>query len=64
MGRIGEVICRTWQTADKMKLFRGQLAEEKVKEWDIECKTYFVHSSWCYSWRRVSVNIEGNQKDP
>ncbi|KAK3583811.1 hypothetical protein CHS0354_022858 [Potamilus streckersoni] len=28
MGRIGEVICRTWQTADKMKLFRGRLKEE------------------------------------
>ena len=31
MGRIGEVVCRTWQTADKMKLFRGRLAGEKVK---------------------------------
>ena len=26
MGRIGEVICRTWQTADKMKKQRGALA--------------------------------------
>ncbi len=26
MGRIGEVICRTWQTADKMKKQRGPLA--------------------------------------
>ena len=25
MGRIGEVICRTWQTADKMKRQRGAL---------------------------------------
>jgi urease subunit alpha len=25
MGRIGEVICRTWQTADKMKRQRGPL---------------------------------------
>ncbi|CAI9093247.1 OLC1v1028706C1 [Oldenlandia corymbosa var. corymbosa] len=25
MGRIGEVICRTWQTAHKMKLMRGPL---------------------------------------
>src|SRR5262249_61450945 len=25
MGRIGEVICRTWQTADKMKKERGPL---------------------------------------
>ena len=30
MGRVGEVITRTWQTADKMKLFRGRLGEEKV----------------------------------
>jgi urease subunit alpha len=28
MGRIGEVICRTWQTADKMKRQRGALAGE------------------------------------
>ncbi len=28
MGRIGEVICRTWQTADKMKRQRGPLPGE------------------------------------
>ncbi|CAM9454422.1 unnamed protein product [Discosporangium mesarthrocarpum] len=28
MGRIGEVITRTWQTADKMKKQRGQLPED------------------------------------
>jgi urease alpha subunit len=28
MGRVGEVITRTWQTADKMKRQRGQLAED------------------------------------
>ena len=28
MGRVGEVIVRTWQTADKMKKERGRLAEE------------------------------------
>src|SRR6201985_271431 len=27
MGRIGEVITRTWQTADKMKMQRGRMAE-------------------------------------
>lgn len=26
MGRVGEVICRTWQTAHKMKIQRGSLA--------------------------------------
>jgi urease subunit alpha len=29
MGRVGEVITRTWQTADKMKQQRGQLPGEK-----------------------------------
>src|SRR5690348_13537679 len=28
MGRVGEVITRTWQTADKMKRERGRLQEE------------------------------------
>lgn len=28
MGRVGEVIIRTWQTADKMKLQRGALPED------------------------------------
>ena len=33
-GSVGEVITRTWQTADKMKLVRGQLADEKVDDDD------------------------------
>lgn len=28
MGRIGEVVCRTWQTAHKMKVQRGPLAQD------------------------------------
>ncbi|UWR21363.1 urease subunit alpha [Sulfitobacter sp. S190] len=28
MGRVGEVVIRTWQTADKMRKQRGRLAEE------------------------------------
>jgi urease subunit alpha len=31
MGRIGEVIIRTWQTAHKMKVQRGSLSEDKGK---------------------------------
>lgn len=31
MGRVGEVIIRTWQTADKMKKQRGALAEDQGK---------------------------------
>jgi urease subunit alpha len=32
MGRIGEVICRTWQTADKMKRQRGPLAGDSAND--------------------------------
>ncbi len=34
MGRINEVICRTWQLASKMKVQRGRLPEETVKRGD------------------------------
>ena len=29
MGRVGEVITRTWQTADKMKRQVGQLPQDR-----------------------------------
>ena len=32
MGRVGEVICRTWQTAHKMKVQRGALAEDTTAD--------------------------------
>lgn len=31
MGRVGEVVLRTWKTAHKMKLQRGKLPEDKDK---------------------------------
>ncbi|MCB9642375.1 MAG: urease subunit alpha [Myxococcales bacterium] len=34
MGRVGEVICRTWQTAHKMKVQRGWLPEDQEREAD------------------------------
>jgi urease subunit alpha len=34
MGRVGEVITRTWQTADKMKKQRGALEEDKANDND------------------------------
>ena len=40
MGRIGEVITRTWQTADKMKKQRGRLAEEKGDHDNVRIKRY------------------------
>jgi urease subunit alpha len=36
MGRIGEVICRTWQLASKMKDQRGRLTEEMTARGDNE----------------------------
>jgi urease subunit alpha len=40
MGRIGEVIIRTWQTADKMKKQRGPLPEEKGDNDNARAKRY------------------------
>ncbi|XP_060078196.1 urease subunit alpha-like [Ylistrum balloti] len=42
MGRVGEVICRTWQTADKMKLFRGRLADEKGENDNLRAKRFIA----------------------
>jgi urease subunit alpha len=40
MGRVGEVITRTWQTADKMKKQFGRLAEEKGDNDNIRARRY------------------------
>jgi urease subunit alpha len=40
MGRVGEVIIRTWQTADKMKKQRGRLKEEKGDNDNVRAKRY------------------------
>ena len=40
MGRVGEVILRTWQTADKMKRQRGRLKEEKGENDNVRAKRY------------------------
>src|SRR6266536_2123463 len=40
MGRLGEVIIRTWQTADKMKRQRGRLKEEKGDNDNARAKRY------------------------
>jgi urease subunit alpha len=40
MGRIGEVVIRTWQTADKMKRQRGRLKEEKGDNDNARAKRY------------------------
>src|SRR5246127_4342670 len=40
MGRVGEVIVRTWQTADKMKKQFGRLAEEKGDNDNFRARRY------------------------
>jgi urease subunit alpha len=42
MGRIGEVIARTWQTAHKMKQQRGRLTEENGDNDNFRAKRYLA----------------------
>lgn len=42
MGRVGEVIIRTWQTAAKMKVQRGVLSEDKNGNDNFRCKRYIA----------------------
>jgi urease subunit alpha len=40
MGRVGEVIIRTWQTAHKMKVQRGALPEDSDRNDNLRAKRY------------------------
>ncbi len=42
MGRVGEVIIRTWQTAHKMKVQRGALAEDSARNDNFRVKRYIA----------------------
>ncbi|MCK5885128.1 MAG: urease subunit alpha, partial [Alcanivorax sp.] len=42
MGRVGEVICRTWQTAHKMKVQRGALPEDNARNDNFRVKRYIA----------------------
>ncbi|MFK7795451.1 MAG: urease subunit alpha [Gammaproteobacteria bacterium] len=42
MGRVGEVVCRTWQTADKMKKQRGPLEEDSSENDNNRAKRYIA----------------------
>ena len=42
MGRVGEVIIRTWQTAHKMKVQRGRLPDEKGENDNVRAKRYIA----------------------
>ncbi|NND50556.1 MAG: urease subunit alpha [Rhizobiales bacterium] len=45
MGRVGEVLIRTWQTADKMKKQRGRLAEESGDNDNFRVKRYIAKTA-------------------
>ena len=42
MGRVGEVLIRTWQSADKMKRQRGRLAEETGDNDNVRVRRYIA----------------------
>lgn len=42
MGRVGEVIIRTWQTAHKMKVQRGRLSDESGENDNVRVKRYIA----------------------
>ena len=42
MGRVGEVICRTWQTAHKMKQQRGSLPEDSAQHDNFRARRYIA----------------------
>lgn len=42
MGRVGEVICRTWQTAHKMKVQRGPLKEDSDRNDNMRARRYIA----------------------
>ncbi|MFP6814759.1 MAG: urease subunit alpha [Pseudomonadales bacterium] len=42
MGRVGEVICRTWQTAHKMKTQRGPLKEDSDRNDNMRARRYIA----------------------
>jgi urease subunit alpha len=42
MGRVGEVICRTWQTAHKMRGERGRLAAERGDNDNVRIRRYIA----------------------
>jgi urease subunit alpha len=42
MGRVGEVVCRTWQTAHKMRLERGALPGEQGQNDNLRIRRYIA----------------------
>lgn len=47
MGRIGEVVIRCWQTADKMKKMKGKLKEDSQDNDNVRAKRYIAKTTIC-----------------
>src|SRR5258705_12312694 len=45
MGRVGEVVIRTWQTAHKMKVQRGSLKKDPAENDNARVKQYIAKST-------------------
>jgi len=62
MGRVGEVIIRTWQTAHKMKVQQGRLSEEKGDNDNFRVKRYIakytINPSICHGLSKHIGSIE------
>ena len=61
MGRVGEVITRTWQTADKMKMQRGPLDVDATNEDDnFRVKRYIAKYTICPAIAHGMSNLIGS----
>jgi urease subunit alpha len=65
MGRLGEVIIRTWQTADKMKKQRGQLPQENGDNDNVRVKRYVakytINPAIAHGVSKVIGSVEKNK---
>lgn len=65
MGRIGEVITRTWQTADKMKQQRGSLPGERGEADNLRIKRYIskytINPALAHGMSHIIGSIEVNK---
>jgi len=62
MGRIGEVITRTWQTADKMRQQRGRLPQESGANDNLRIKRYIskytINPAICHGVSHLIGSVE------
>ena len=65
MGRIGEVITRSWQTADKMKQQRGRLPGERGDNDNLRIKRYIskytINPALAHGMARIIGSIEAGK---